>query len=132
MKKIITICLLMATAYAVKAQEMSFDETVKYINEKITYCVKHTSNGEPYNGYSFVMSATKDGTINMMPKGDNKSKTVTFNLFNLSKVPDNHDGLKSNGIRIVNHSSVGGSSIAVYLTELNFVYILSFPLQKEA
>lgn len=31
MKKLITICLLLATTFAVKAQKMTFDETVNFI-----------------------------------------------------------------------------------------------------
>jgi len=35
MKKLLTICLIMATVFAVNAQELNFDETVKYIKENL-------------------------------------------------------------------------------------------------
>jgi len=35
MKKLITICLLMATVFTVKAQQLTFEETVKYINNNL-------------------------------------------------------------------------------------------------
>ena len=46
MKKLITLCLLLSTTFAAKAQEMSFDETVKYINEKIQCRVNHGYQGK--------------------------------------------------------------------------------------
>ena len=35
MKKLLTICLIMATVFTVNAQELNFDETVKYIKDNL-------------------------------------------------------------------------------------------------
>ena len=44
MKKLITISLLVAATFTVNAQQMNFDETVKYINDKIDCCGKEVKN----------------------------------------------------------------------------------------
>jgi hypothetical protein len=54
MKNLITICLLVATAFTTNAQEMNFEETVKYINEKMICC-------NDFFGETII--AKKDGTI---------------------------------------------------------------------
>jgi hypothetical protein len=54
MNKLLTICLLIATAFSAKAQEMNFEETVKYINDKIDCCSQYKTD---------TITATQDGTI---------------------------------------------------------------------
>jgi hypothetical protein len=72
MKKLITICLLMATIFSVKAQDMNFEETVKYINDKIE-CCKATG----WNYQSF--EANKTGRIKF-GRGVNQKEYYIFDL----------------------------------------------------
>lgn len=64
MKKLLTICLLLATTFTVKAQQMNFEETVNYINDifkenKIAYY-----NGDSLTGrYVKGISADKTGKV---------------------------------------------------------------------
>ncbi|RKR83057.1 hypothetical protein BDD43_3257 [Mucilaginibacter gracilis] len=67
MKKILLILLLSITAFTVKAQNMTFDETVKYINDKID-----TSRWSK-------ITVTRNGTVTAGDK--------TVNLFDL---PETH------------------------------------------
>jgi hypothetical protein len=86
MKKLLTICLLIATTFSVKAQEMNFEETVKYINEKMICC-------NDFSNYDTLI-AKKDGTINWCKN----QKDCTVNLFDLY---DKYSG----GVSILEHSN---------------------------
>ena len=69
MKKLITICLLLATTFASNAQQMNFDETVKYINDKIECC------------------AESKGTISVTRNGEIRWDQWRINLFDLVPFP---------------------------------------------
>ncbi len=90
MKKIISICLLVVTTFTVKAQDMSFEETVKYINEKIACC--------GYGSFSqFPKEANLGGDIEWFDGGRN-----SINLFDLVSVTTDEDHLlNNNGISLV-------------------------------
>lgn len=68
MKKLITICFFIATSFTVNAQQLTFEETVKYINDKIECCAE----------YKTTLIAQKDGTL--------KFKTYSINLFDLDDI----------------------------------------------
>lgn len=65
MKKLLTICLLLAATFTVNAQQMNFDETVNYINDKLECCAV----------YKNKISVTRNGEIKW---SDNR-----INLFDL-------------------------------------------------
>lgn len=69
MKIFFTICLLLATTCTVKAQTMSFEETVKYINDKIICCTENKTD---------FIKVKRDGTIEWLDK--------SVNLFNLNPI----------------------------------------------
>ena len=79
MKKLITLCLLLATTFATKAQEMNFDETVKYINEKIECC-------SAFKTHRFEAKKNGDVTV-YSPDG---APYVNFNFFDAEKEPNEH------------------------------------------
>lgn len=79
MKKILTICLIMTTVFTVNAQELSFDETVKYIQQKVEYCSVNYDDGTAR--YSKV-DITKNGQIKFIRTN---GESMTFNLFDLNK-----------------------------------------------
>lgn len=85
MKKLITICFLVATTFSAKAQVMNFEETVKYLNEKLACC-----SG---NYKTDTIKVKNDGTITW-----NDGKTL--NLFDLWKGTHNYPNIieMSNGI----------------------------------
>jgi hypothetical protein len=68
MKKTLLILLLSVAAFTVKAQNMSFEETVKYISDKLAVC-----------RFPTTFAAEKDGTITV----DRKA----YNLFDLYQDP---------------------------------------------
>ena len=77
MRKLFIICLLMVTDITTQAQNMSFDETVKYIQDKIKCCSE-------YKDYTF--SATSNGQISIKKSGPD---ITTFNLFDLKDAAEN-------------------------------------------
>lgn len=68
MKKTLLILFLSIAAFTSKAQNMSFDETVKYINDKLAVCQ-----------YPVTFTAQKDGNITVGKK--------SYNLFDLYQEP---------------------------------------------
>ncbi|TFF33437.1 hypothetical protein [Mucilaginibacter psychrotolerans] len=87
MKKTLFILLLSITTFTVKAQNMSFDETVKYINDKMATAAQFAKSG---------ITATKDGTV--------VSSKKTYNLFDLSQTICNDPYVvkQDKGIMLVN------------------------------
>lgn len=91
MKKLITICILLATAFSAKSQEnkpaLSFEETVEYINKK------NETNGYVLRpGYSINESyGAGIESINVIKSGNIEFylccdwPIVAFNLFDLTK-----------------------------------------------
>lgn len=79
MKKLMTICILLAATITVKAQQMSFDETVKYIQQKVECCSVNYDDGTAR--YSKI-DITKNGQIKFI-RTDGES--MTFNLFDLNQ-----------------------------------------------
>lgn len=95
MKKLITICLFMATSYTVSAQQLTFEETVNYINKIFTesqspnYFVGNDRSGEGILG----IQASKNGKVTVYNKWLNSYETTSeyntpvgsFNLFDFEK-----------------------------------------------
>lgn len=79
MKKLITICLILTTTFTVKAQQMNFEETVKYIQQKVECCTVNYDDGTAR--YSKVDIA-KNGQIKFIRTD---TENLTFNLFDLNK-----------------------------------------------
>lgn len=93
MKKLITICLLITTAFTTNAQDMSFEETVKYINDKIDCC----SN---YKGYRII--ANKNGDV--VYKKSDSTTLLSFNFFDNEnyKLKNNYcDNFKTGDCRLI-------------------------------
>ena len=91
MKKLITICLVLATSFTVKAQDMSFEETVKYIQEKINCCTVDYDDGT--TRYSKI-EINKNGNINFVRS---EAQNLPFNLFDLNKRGDCKCGISQEG-----------------------------------
>lgn len=95
MKKLLTICLLLATTFTAKAQNMSFEETVKYINEKLACCLDNKD---------VRLTAKKDGTVSFWGNTFNFFDLEDFTLSNYEKKLT----LKtSNGIKVYLDESSG-------------------------
>ncbi len=92
MKKLLTFCLLVATAFNVNAQ--TFEETVKYINEKISCCSDYKDEH---------ISCSIDGDIKWYSAG----KDHRINLFDLLPEDQNltYVVFNSNGIIIYDYTS---------------------------
>jgi len=93
MKKGITICFLLATVFTVKAQQMNFEETVKYINDKIDCC-------SYYKGYRII--ANKNGDV--VYKKSDSTTLLTFNFFDNEnyKLKNNYcDDFKTGDCRLI-------------------------------
>lgn len=71
MKKLLTIALLLIATVTTQAQNMSFDETVKYINDKLATASKY---------HDETITATRNGNV--------ISRGKTYNLFDLSPNPN--------------------------------------------
>jgi hypothetical protein len=96
MKKLITICLLIATTFSAKAQDMNFEETVKYINDifkenSISYFKENSNTSDLING----ISVKKDGKIicynaykgsNRVPLDQTNEILFSFNLFDFTRL----------------------------------------------
>lgn len=90
MKKLFIICLFLATTFSVKAQQMSFHETVKYIQQKVECCSVNYEDGTAR--YSKV-DITISGQIKFI-RTDGES--LTFNLFDLNKRRSCECGISNN------------------------------------
>jgi hypothetical protein len=79
MKKLITICLFMATTFAVNAQDKkpNFEETVKYIDNLVG---SHKSSLKHH--YVFKFTAKKNGEITFNYVNKNP---ISMNLFNMTE-----------------------------------------------
>lgn len=118
MKKIITICLLMATAFSVNAQDMNFDETLKYINEKISCCGNH----------KFTFKCTTSG--NIIVNNPSYTKEFIVNFFDLSIEPpaiyEDGDFKRNNGVTLYE------TSIDFNLTKTKSFMFNSFGTRADA
>lgn len=113
MKKLITICVLIATGFTLKAQEMNFEETVKYINDKIICCSDYKAG---------TIKATLSGDILWSNQG------LRINLFDLvPEVPDYKPAQNSQGIILDNYGNIFFSGAMPNSGHLN-----QFPVQAEA
>lgn len=84
MKKLITICLFMATAFSVNAQTPTFEETVNYINNilKENPKVNYFNGGNGIGKYGKRISVEKTGKLVVY----NKDGAVgSFNVFDFEK-----------------------------------------------
>ena len=103
MKKLITICLLLATAFTVNAQDMSFDETTKYIKENL---IEHQFYFDGYPGCIIGdIEVLKNGKVNLIFKIEACGRK-TINLFSKSNWNENKaDGIVPhiypNGRRVI-------------------------------
>ncbi len=94
MKILLTICLLLATTFTVRAQKLSFEETVKYINDKIVCCSE--------NNFDTII-AKRNGTIKWLNK--------SVNLFDLMSIEATENTiLHKDGISLYK----GISTVCVY------------------
>ena len=121
MKKLITICLIITATFTVNAQNISFEETVKYINDKITCCATEVGT------LSTGIQVFPNGYISI--KHTNKKYDISFNFFDLVKpapeyVCDNCD----NGIGITHGYP---TSVAFYIKP-NFTVLINFATEAEA
>ena len=84
----------MATVFTVKAQQMSFDETVKYIQQKVECCSVNYDDGTAR--YSRV-DIINNGQIKFFrTDGD----SLIFNLFDLNKRGSCECGISNDGIYV--------------------------------
>jgi hypothetical protein len=87
MKKLIIICLLLATAFSVKAQELNFEETVKYIKTKM---VEKSRYSYQANTYSTMMTndvqIARDGKVTISFGTGTGDPDLKFNIQNLLKI----------------------------------------------
>ena len=99
MKKIVLFSLLCIFAFTTKAQELNFEETVKYINEKIEngdFMLGYQEEGGVYSLYPFnIIRLLKNGDIGISSKNylwkAKQGDPIKFNLFKLAK---RDDGIK--------------------------------------
>lgn len=116
MKKLITICLLLATSFTVKAQDLSFEETVKYINDKIVCCSESKN---------VTITAKKDGIITY--------RGSSYNFFDLIK--DEREGHRlpdSNGIYIFYNEPSGTYGVSLKESANSLPTLTRFGNQKDA
>lgn len=73
MKKLLFIAVLFFFAFPTKAQELNFDETVKYIKDKMECCQEYTKS---------TIEIKKNGLILLTKEN---GKKYNFNLFDLYK-----------------------------------------------
>lgn len=94
MKKLITLIILSLFALTSKAQTLTFEETVKYINNQITCCEMHKD-------FSLgLISANKEGFVSYYFIDRKKSGgegTYTVNITDLERIGENsnthHNGI---------------------------------------
>lgn len=77
MKKLFLLTVLSFFVFTIKAQKLSFEETIKYINNKIICCSSPKSKIKK-------IEVSKNGAIKIEKEGD----LVKFNLFDLYKGKD--------------------------------------------
>jgi len=119
MKKLITICLLIATSFTVNAQDMSIEETVKYINDKIACC-----GVEKFN-----IKCDTSGNITWEYVFDSR-----INLFDLTPGIglDNSVVTLSNSNGIILYNVIGKYWIDFQITEKTTKTFNWFPVQADA
>lgn len=81
MKKLLTLCLILTTTFTVKAQALTFEETVNYINEifkenKIGYHIGTGTNGRIVKG----ITANKTGKVIIYEMYKGESVTDKFDV----------------------------------------------------
>jgi hypothetical protein len=123
MKKLITICLLIATVFTVNAQQMNFDETVKYINEKLLL------------QYNVKNSIVADKSGNIYVEAYNKK----FNFYDLDTNSIHYDdaekresGLELNSYGTGHNGEGRGYQITANIDKYNIALISHFDNQKDA
>lgn len=118
MKKLLTICLLIATAFTVNAQEMSIEETVKYINDKIACCGID----------KFIFKCTTSG--NIIVKNPSYVDETIVNIFDLSIEPP---AIYEKGdFKINNGVSLYETYISFNLTKTRSISFNSFSTRADA
>ncbi len=106
MKNLLTICLLIATAFTVNAQDMNFEETVKYINDKIECC---------YQYKPMTFTVTRSGQISFNNK--------TVNLFDLGPAYVNYGNVKEKFI-------LQESGISLWDIDKDYTYKIYFRVSE--
>lgn len=91
MKRLITICLIIATTFTVQAQDMNFDETASYIKEKILAGGCNSRYGQTENDYStvciYIVEIEKNGQIVFgYDHNDKEYSNAKFNINNIIKI----------------------------------------------
>ncbi len=116
MKKLLTICLIVATTFTVNAQDgkPTFEETVEYINSIFKENRIDYFNGNSNYGYNILgIKADKSGKIIIYNKYKNEIETteleITINAINLFDIDkyfhnDLHNSLYLKGL---NNSQIG-------------------------
>ena len=106
MKKLLTICLFLVTTFTVNAQQLTFEETIGYINNilkenpKVNYFNGNSSHGQ----YGMRISVDKTGKLIVYNHKDDA--VGSFNLFDFEKCKANktidtyENGDKFNGENI--------------------------------
>nr|WP_315153947.1 hypothetical protein [uncultured Flavobacterium sp.] len=82
MKKLITICLFMATVFSVNAQ--TFEETVSYINDKLKCCSINYSDAD-YKTVSVI--ANHDGILSVKMSNSAEYKIDILSLYQNTSEP---------------------------------------------
>lgn len=101
MKKLITLCLIMITAFTVKAQSPTYEETVNYIIQNTKGRVMYPGDLDAYsrtNGYNLKdIKIEKNGKIELITdhKFDYNSFNIIFNIFDLVEKVDYPDGIRA-------------------------------------
>lgn len=96
MKKLFLFLLLYLFAFSTKAQEMNFEETAKYIQQKY-----NEYNADAPNSTSYSFTAFNNGDI----EGKTNGSKFKFNLFNLTN--NTLEGTDKFGIKKYNEGSLG-------------------------
>ena len=117
MKKLLTICLLLATTFTVKAQDMSFEETVKYINDKIACCSEHKT---------VSITAKNDGTISFRGSAYNFFDLVNSKSGVIRDLPD------SNGIHMFYNEPSATYGLSFNVSSSNTQVLVRFANKKDA
>ncbi|TKC08242.1 hypothetical protein FA048_13880 [Pedobacter polaris] len=78
--KLATIVLLTMVSFAVKSQAQTFNETLKYINQKFVCCTKSTAT---YKGQSVQVTSQGLVTVTGFLKDENRVYNAKFDLLSL-------------------------------------------------
>lgn len=81
MKKLITICFFMATAFTVNAQQLTFEETVNYINKIFT------ENKHP----NYYVGNDRSGKLILGIQASKNGRVTVYNYFNYYGSTDKYD-----------------------------------------